>query len=324
MVALGWLYFQGQYLGVPHLTMPEPVRVGLYWWNITGATVGFAFISATYARTAMRMERELAEQNQELRETQAMLVQSEKMAAIGKLTAGLTHEINTPIGAILSSADTGARAVERLREQTAASDGKPLTRLLDVLSQTIASAGDAARRLSELVGRLQSLVRIDEAEVKISDLHEGIESALALLHEQTQSGSIDVICRFDRTIPQVLCRPAEINQVFMNLLQNAIDAIEGPGMITIITSQDPERVTIAIRDTGRGLKPEECEGLFDLSFSSSRSRVKLGLGLPISHQIVLRHHGELRVESALGEGSTFTVVLPKQVAVDRDVERPAP
>ena len=145
-----------------------------------------------------------------------------------------------------------------------------------------------------------------------------------ILTKKTQSGSIEVNCRFDHTIPQLLCRPAEINQVVMNLLQNAIDAIEGPGTITITTRHDPERVSIAIRDTGRGMKPEECEGLFDLAFSASQSRVKLGMGLPISHQIVVRHGGDLRVESTPGEGSTFTVVLPKQMKGEGDLERPAP
>ena len=321
VAVFGWLYSQGQHLHLPHLSMPEPVRVGFFWWNVLTAMLALAAISLVYARTAARMQRELAEQNEELREAQLMLVQSEKMAAIGKLAAGLTHEINNPIGAILSNTQTGARAVERIRKQEEVAEatddiGRRTARILDALGKSLESTAAAAQRLGELVGRLQGFVRIDEAEVKSVDLHDGIESALALLHNQTQTGPIEVICRFDRTIPEVLCRPAEINQVLMHLLQNAIDAIGGPGTITVTTSQDPERVMIAIRDTGRGLKPEEFEGLFDLSFSSSRSRVKLGMGLPVSHQIVVRHRGELLVDSAPGEGSTFTVVLPKQMPVD--------
>lgn len=106
--------------------------------------------------------------------------------------------------------------------------------------------------------------------------------------------------------------------MLMHLLQNAIDAIEGPGTITITTSHDPEQVSIAISDTGKGLKPEELENLFDFSFSSDYSRVKLGMGFPISHQIITNHSGELRVDSTPGEGSTFTVVLPKKMTVVRD------
>jgi signal transduction histidine kinase len=257
----------------------------------------------------------LKETLSELKETQLMLVQSEKMAAIGKLAAGLTHEINTPIGAILSNTQTGAQAVERIRKQEATAaatvdGGRLSSRMLDTLGRSLESTADAGRRLGELVGRLQSFVRIDEAEVKPADLHEGIESAIALLHNQTEPRSIEVICRFDRTIPRVLCRPAEINQVLMHLLQNAVDAIEGPGTITITTLQDTEWVTIKVHDTGRGMNPEEIEGLFDPGISSSRSRVKLKMGLPLSHQIVVRHGGELRVESTPGEGSTFTVKLP--------------
>lgn len=297
--------------------MPEPVRIVFFWWNVSGAMLGIAIASFVYVRTAIRMERELAQQYQELREAQLMLVQSERMAAIGKLAAGLVHEINNAISVILSNTQTGTRAVERLREQEGAAEatGDALGRTMRIfaaLGQCLESTTDGAQRLGELVRRLQGFVRLDEAEVKWADLHEGIESALALLHNQTQASSIEVIRCFDETLPKVLCRPAEINHVLMHLLQNAIDAIDGPGTITITTGHDPEHVSIAIRDTGRGLKPEKLEDLFDFSFSSSRSRVKLGLGLPISHQIIVHCGGELRVDSTPGEGSTFTVILPKQ------------
>ncbi|MBC8235557.1 ATP-binding protein [bacterium] len=285
IVAFGWLYFYGQHLYHHHFSMPESVRIVLFWWNIFWAMVGVAVTSFVYARTAIRMERELAEQNQELRDAQVMLVQSERMAAIGKLAAGLAHEINTAISVILSNTQTGTRVVERLQAQESAAKSTGDTagrtmRLFGVLGQSLESTNDGAQRLGELVRRLQNFVRLDEAEVKSADLHEGIESTLALLQNQTQAGSIEVIRCFDETLPKLLCRPAEINQVLMNLLQNAIDAIEGPGTITITMSHNPEQVSIAIRDTGRGLKPEKLEDLFDFSFSSNYSRVKLGMGYP--------------------------------------------
>ena len=314
IIIFGWLYFHGQYLHLPHLSMPETVRIFLFWFNLFSAMLNIAVMSLIYAHTAIRMERELAEQNRQLREAQFMLVQSEKMAAIGKLAAGLTHEINTPIGAILSNTQTGARAVKRLRNREGAvTDAEQRNiRFLDNLDQSLDSTTEAAHRISQLVDRMKSFVQLDKAELKSSDPQEGIESAIALMQDQLRAGPIEVIRHFDPKLPEVLCRPAEINQVLMHLLQNAIDAIKGSGKITITTSHDTENITIAISDTGQGMTPEECESLFDLSFSSKGSRVKLGMGLPISYQIIARHQGELRVESTPGEGTTFTVVLPKQ------------
>ena len=306
VLALGWLYFYGQYLLEPHLTMPESVRVGLYWWNITGASLGFAFGAAAFARTARRMERELADQNLELRETQAALVESEKVAAMGKLTAGVTHEINTPIGTILSSVDTAGRAVERLR-------GGADARLIGVLDESLRGIAAAASRLSEIVARLQSLVRLDEAEVQLADLHDGISGAIGLVRDQTERKRIRVVDALDRTVPRVLCRPAEINQIVMHLLQNAIDAIDDGGSITISTRHDAERVYVAVADTGRGVEPRELGRLFDPGFSGS-ARVKLGLGLAASRQMAAHHHGEITVESTPSVGSTFTLALPKRTS----------
>jgi two-component system NtrC family sensor kinase len=298
--------------------MPDPFPIGIYWWNMMNLGFVLAFVSSVYSRTASRMERELLDQNQELRETQTMLVQSEKMAAVGKLAAGLTHEINNPIGAILSNTQTGVRAVKRIREQEETVKGAEHKniQILDNLDQSLDSTTEAAHRISQLVSRMKSFVQLDKAELKSTDLHKGFESTIALMQDQFGAGNIEVIYHFDQKLPRVLCRPAEINQVLMHLLQNAIDAIEGPGTITITTGHDAEQVTIAISDTGRGLTAEERKNLFDLEFSSKGPRVKLGMGLPISHQIITRHGGELRVESTPGEGSTFTVVLPRQISTE--------
>ncbi len=317
LAAFAWLYFYGQYLYQPHLSLPETVRIGLYWWNTTIFGLMFAIAFFVYARTAAHMERELIDQNRQLHDTQMMLVQSEKMAAIGKLAAGLTHEINTPIGAIISGTETGARAVERILKMQETKDGngnddQRTARTLSALGQSLQSTVTAAQRLKEVVGRLKGFVRVDEAEVKEANLHEGIENTIALLHDQLQSGPIEIYRHFNEPLPEILCRPAEINQVFMHLLQNAIDAIEGPGTISITTNHDEENVQVAIQDNGRGLSSEACEGLFDPGFTG-RSRIKLGMGLPISHQIVTHHRGELQVKSTLGEGTTFTMILPKQM-----------
>ncbi len=307
----GWLYHYGQYLNMPHIDTLAQWQPIIYWMNLYGTMLGLAGMSLVYTRAASRME-------QELRDAQVMIVNSEKMAALGKLAAGLAHEINNPIGAILSGTQTGVRAVERLRKQAeqptaAGGNSEKNARVLQALGLSLESTVDAAQRLSELVNRLQGFMRVDEAAVKKANLHEGIESTIALLQNQLQNNAIEAVCIFDDDFPEIICRPAEINQVFMHLLQNAIDAIEASGKITITTSHDSRNVFVAISDTGRGLSAEMCETLFDLSFSSGQSRVKLGMGLPISHQIITRHNGELRVESTLGEGSTFTIVLPREI-----------
>ena len=308
-----WLYKYGQSLNAPHPTMLLHLKDTIFLINVYSTMFAFAMIGYVYSRTAAQMERELETQNHELRETQLRLVNSEKMAAIGKLAAGLAHEINNPIGAIHSSAQTGARAVERLQAGQGAKGSDARTeRILTALGQSLWSTMEASERLGKLAGRLQGFIGVDEAEVKPADLHEGLENTLAVLDNQLDSGDIEIVRQFDQSLPEVLCRPAEINQVFMHLLQNAIEAIDGAGRIEIETAHSVEEVSVRIADSGRGLSPEEIASLFDLGFSSGESRVKLGMGLPISHQIVTRHKGRIEVESTPGKGTAFTVVLPRE------------
>ncbi len=250
-LSFAWLYLYGQHLRYPHLFLPAPVREVWFLYNAITAIIGLAVMALIYARTAIVMEREL-------REAQLMLVQSEKMAALGKLAAGLTHEINTPIGAMISNAQTGARAVEKLSAE-GLSDAKQ-ARLLRALAGTQQSTAEAARRLKVMVARLQGFVRIDEAEEKTVDLHQALDDILALLQNQLQEGSVEVVRRYADDLPELRCRPAEINQVLMHLLQNAIDAMDGPGDITVSTGHDAEQVTVTVSDTGRGMEQEDLGG----------------------------------------------------------------
>lgn len=310
-----WLFYIGQYLLDPHLSGLEHLQTNFFWTNAIGGFIGLAVISIIYSRSAIRIEKELARQNIELRETQLKLVQSEKMAAIGKLVAGVSHEINNPVGAIIANTQTGIQAATQLREQAeddqAGEDKIQKTqRIVTALEQSLESTATAARRIEEISGRLKGFVHLDEAEVKSTDLHLGIENALALLQDQILNSQIETKLKFEKDLPELICRPAEINQVFMHLLQNAIDAIDGPGTIDIATSHDDKNITIAICDSGRGLTPEKCKSLLDISFSSGTSRIKMGMGLPVSHQIITRHGGELKVQSVPGDGSTFTITLP--------------
>ncbi|MEE9169689.1 MAG: ATP-binding protein, partial [bacterium] len=159
-----------------------------------------------------------------------------------------------------------------------------------------------------IVNSLKSFARLDEAVFQITDLHEGLESILTLL-DQDLEGRISVVKEYGE-IPLLACYPGELNQMFMNLLMNAVQAIERNGTITIRSFVEKGNVHVQIKDTGIGVSSERIKELFDPSFTKKGHRVKAGLGLFASYNIIQKHHGEIKVESEVGKGSTFTVILP--------------
>jgi AhpD family alkylhydroperoxidase len=251
----------------------------------------------------------------ELRATQAQLVQSEKMAALGKLVAGLVHEINTPVGAINSAADVSRRSVAKILDVLDTSrtldDTAKRSQLQDSLKalQNIDPVTAAAtERITKIVTSLKSFSRLDEAALQKIDLHDCLETTLTLI-EHDLGDRIDVMKDYG-DIPQVLCYPGELNQVFINLLTNGIQAVKGSGTITIRTFEENENVHVKIADTGVGIPADQVQHLFDPGFSKKGVRVKAGMGLFISYNIVQKHGGQLNVESEVGKGSTFTITLP--------------
>jgi signal transduction histidine kinase len=167
---------------------------------------------------------------------------------------------------------------------------------------------EGARRVGEIVAGLRSFSRLDEDTLKCVDLHEGLDATLLLLGSR-----LDGCIRIDRAygaLPAVECFPGQINQVFMNILSNAIDAVEGDGGITIATTEADERVIVAISDTGCGIMPAHIERIFDPFFTTKDVGQGKGLGLAICHGIIRRHGGTIAVESAPGAGATFTLTLP--------------
>lgn len=256
---------------------------------------------------------ELEAKNRELQETRAQLVQTEKMAAIGNLVAGVAHEINTPLGAIKSNMDIAARAVELLTErqdkgvEQTQSKADPKT-LLPMLCEATKTSRLAVDRISDIVKSLNNFVRLDDAECKFANLHEGIESTLTLLRHQLKD-RITVVRKFG-DLPEVECFPNRINQVFMNVLVNAIQAIDGPGTITIETLGRNTGVEIRISDTGRGIAVDELPKIFDPGYTTKGVGVGTGLGLSIVYRIVTAHKGTISAESELGKGTTITIHLP--------------
>jgi len=240
-------------------------------------------------------------------ELAAQLIQSEKMAALGLLVAGVAHEINTPMGAIHSNNDIMRRAVTKIRSVIGPNPAGDVGRLLDILDEVARNNEIATDRIMHIVRSLKNFARLDEAERKKVDIHEGIESTLMLL-EHEMKNRIRVVKQFG-DIPEIECFPNQLNQVFMNILVNASHAIRDRGEITIRTWKDGETVKICIRDTGTGIPPEHLSKIFDPGFTTKGVGVGTGLGLSICYKIVQDHHGTIEVESSK-QGTTFTITLP--------------
>ena len=258
---------------------------------------------------------ELERANRELRETQAQLVQSGKMASLGMLVAGVAHEINTPIGSIAANTDIVKRAAEIVRERVQAKDvpanlasDPRLLRAVETLQQASQTELVACQRITSIVKSLRNFARLDESEEKSVDLHEGIDSTLTLLAHELEKG-VELVKNYG-DLPKVVCNPSQLNQVFMNLLNNAVFALQGKGTITITTERDGAHVVLRFADTGTGVAPENLERIFDPGFTTKGVGVGTGLGLAICYRIVQDHHGTIGVRSEVGQGTEVTVRLP--------------
>jgi signal transduction histidine kinase len=258
-----------------------------------------------------RLEQLLAE----LRQAQGQLVQAERLAAIGKIVAGLVHEINTPLGASNSAIDVADRCIQKMVHLKDTSDsfvelcasGK-LQAFLDRVQENHRITIEANERITKILTNLKSFIRLDSNERQQVDIHEGLETTLALLEHEWKD-RIEIARNYG-AIPPVNGYPGEINQVFMTILANAMEAIIGRGNISLQTSSANGNVRIEIADTGTGISAERLEHLFDPDFTVKGKRVKAGMGLMASLNIVKKHGGRIDVSSEVGEGTTFAIELP--------------
>ncbi len=262
---------------------------------------------------------ELADMNQELRQTQAQLVQSEKMASLGSLVAGIAHEINTPVGAMTSMHDTLLRGVEKMKEHLKARDAEAfeadakLNSLFEVIETSNQVIKSASSRVGEIVRRLRSFARLDEAELKKSDLHEGLEDTLTLVHHEIKH-HIEVVKEYGE-VPPISVYPSRLNQVYLNLLNNARQAIKEKGTITIRTGVEDSMAFVSVTDDGVGMEKETLKKIFDPGFTTKGVGVGTGLGLSICYQIIQDHRGKIDVTSTVGKGTTFTLRIPLNLDV---------
>jgi two-component system NtrC family sensor kinase len=238
---------------------------------------------------------------------------SARLATLGLLVAGIAHELNTPLGAIHSNHDVLHRALDRLSgiladEQVDATELEEVRRVVRAIGEITRVNEMAVERMVQIVASLRSFGRLDGADTARVDLHEGLESTLVLLrHEMGDRVALE---RDYGALPPVQCRPHQINQLFLNLLLNAAQAIRERGSITIRTRTVGDQVSIEITDTGAGIAAENLARIFEPGFTTKGGRVGMGLGLPICRQIADAHHGRLTARSEPGRGTTFTLLLP--------------
>jgi signal transduction histidine kinase len=276
---------------------------------------------AVQMRTAdlARKNRELAETLDKLTRAQQQLVRSEKLASIGQLVAGIAHEINNPVNAIVNT-------VGPLEEAVAAIDDPDATTRADAardMREMVKVVQRGAQRTKAIVGALHNYSRTDDESVVDFDIDRSIDDSLELLRHLLK-GTIDVVKQYSNP-GRVRGHAGQINQVFMNLLTNAAQALSGRdhAQITIETRGEADSVEVKIRDNGPGIPAEVLPRIWDPFFTTKDVGEGTGLGLSIVHELVERHGGVIECDTKLGEGTTFTVRLPRMIAVTSELRKRA-
>ena len=240
----------------------------------------------------------------ELKDTQEQLIISEKMAVIGQLVAGVAHEINTPLAAIKGNLDMEKMMVSMLD----LNKPKTIEKFKDSYTSIASVNEDAMKRIMEIVKGLKNFARLDEAEIKVVNIHEGIDSTILLV--KNQNGAKISFVKEYGDIPQIQCYPQQLNQVFLNIIVNSIHAIKEKGVIKITTWKEKESIFIKIADNGVGISPEHLAKIFEPGFTTKGVGVGTGLGLSICYNIITKHKGEMKANSVKGKGTTIVIKLP--------------
>lgn len=284
---------------------------------------------------------EISQKNQELRiqqgelrttldhlkQSQYKLIQAEKMASLGQLVAGIAHEINNPVNFINAGVEslninlaeikqvmdiyheiTSQNVDFKLKEIENIKEKVDYEETIAEIEKLVSSIKNGTKRTTEIIKGLRTFSRMDEDIIRIADVHEGIDSTLILLQNRFKN-RIEIIKKYSE-IPQIECYPGQLNQVFMNILSNAIDSIDDNGTIIIETSREEGMIKISIKDSGRGIPENVKEKIFEPFYTSKEVGKGTGLGLSISHGIIEKHNGRITFVSEAGKGSEFIVALP--------------
>jgi signal transduction histidine kinase len=259
---------------------------------------------------------------------QSQLLHQDKMASIGNLAAGVAHEINNPMGYIISNLSSLSKYVDKLTTYLDANEqyfsGRDpdawehlvqerkkykIDRVRQDLPELIAESHEGAERVRKIVQDLKNFSRIDNSSFEFSDINDGLESTLTIAWNELKYKA--TVNKVFGQLPQIWCNMGQINQVFLNILLNAAHAIEEQGEISIATWEEKESVRITISDNGGGISPENVKHIFDPFFTTKEVGKGTGLGLSIAYDIIVnKHGGNIDVTSEIGMGTTFTISLP--------------
>ncbi|MFT4738665.1 MAG: signal transduction histidine kinase [Cyclobacteriaceae bacterium] len=283
-------------------------------------------------RIAQHSSQKLRKSNHQLKSMQSQLIHSEKMSSLGQLTAGIVHEINNPVNFVKGGIEIVEKNLSVLLElfkelEAAEQDPKSATRSVDeikkevseelkynyeVLPQMMKDVLVGASRISEIVNGLRIFSRQGETNSQFVSLHEVIDSALLILKNKYLPVA-EVKLVYDDSIDEIECYPGLLNQVIVNLVNNAIDAIDKKGKITIKTEGGVDSVRISVSDTGNGIEEEHIAHIFEPFFTTKEVGEGTGIGLAISYSIVSEHGGSIKVKSKVGKGTTFMIELPRKL-----------
>jgi signal transduction histidine kinase len=263
------------------------------------------------------LEARVEARTRELRDTQAQLMQSEKMRTLGQLVAGVAHELNNPIGFVHANLQLLDEYIVKLVEAQQA--GGDTSRSRDAITKLLMRSREGTERVKKIVQDLRTFSRMDHAELQDADLHEEIDRTLALMEPRFKSG-IEVVRDYGE-IPRVRCYAGQLNQVFLNLLMNACDAMKDEGKISIRSARGPLGVRLEFSDDGPGIPEDVRSRIFDPFFTTKPVGEGTGLGLSLSHGIIERHGGVIAVESLPGQGTTFVIDLPLVAVGDKEAAK---
>lgn len=259
--------------------------------------LGNAIIRAELYQKNAKNVKDLKAALNELKETQLQLINSEKMASLGQLVAGVAHEINTPVASIKSNNSIISKLIPQIEQED----------LKDMLSQINSIDKEAIARISNIVVSLKKFVRLDEAELQEANINKEIDLTLDLISHETKN-RIEIE-KYYGDIPPIKCYPNMLNQVFTNILVNACQAITEKGKIIITTDYKDGDLIVKIQDNGQGIPRENLNKIFTVGYTTKGVGVGTGLGLAISQKIIDKHRGKIQVNSEVGVGTEFIITI---------------
>ncbi|MEO1378302.1 MAG: GAF domain-containing sensor histidine kinase, partial [Cyanobacteria bacterium J06635_10] len=346
------IFYQGKFTGIVYLENNQATAAftnsRLEILKLLTSQAAIAIENARLYAGEQEKSQQLQESLETLQQTQAQLVQTEKISSLGQLVSGVAHEVNNPVGFIAGNLSIANQYIEDLlellnlyqanlpsppEEIEAFQEEIDLDYLIEDLPKMINSMELGTDRIRDIMQSLRNFSRTDSADKKAVNVHEGIETTLMILQHRfkakAERPAIEVIKKYDE-LPLVKCYSGQLNQAFMNLLANAIDALDesnegktygeiqkNPNVITIRTSADEDKVTIRIADNGPGMTEEVRNKLFNAFFTTKPEGKGTGLGLSISYQIITeKHGGNLYCISSPGNGAEFVIELPLEANLE--------